>query len=466
MFELSIISATILTPLIGGFITLCIDDKNIKNLKAALFWTSLFTLLFASVGLSAFNFPLENECVKELASKSCIGIDAFSFLFAPIIALICFACVLWLLKDKTPKPKIHFAAILFFEAFALGSLYVFNIFLLFILIEATVVPIYVIMSSRESPSNEAIFQFLIYTIAGAFLVLTAIIMICLETKTSNLLEIYKIGVKNKTVFWLLSLGVGIKMPIWPFYRWLPVVHVKSQTVCSVLLASIILKFSSLLIVRFIEPLFLNELSTYQDIITCILLAGMAFALFQLVFQDDLKKFFAYFSIIHLNMYFMILMSGPGKGGFIFSVIGHSVLMAILFFTADIVKRTFNTRLISELKSIATQFPRVQKLTVLFAFLALIAIPFSWNFICEVISVYAVSKISMGYALVAAGIIIISSLAAVYVYCSHFINISGSAGTGKGDVIDEYKKFVMYALFGITLIIGINPNLILRFFLKI
>lgn len=473
MFGLPVASIITALPLVGNLFVVGIDNKNTDNTKLVAIWTTFAALMFSFFNIFAFKFDSNFincygiEFMKNSMVQYRTEIDSFAIFFVFIISLICFLIVLWIMKRDIPKTKNFYMSLLFFESFSIGSFLANDIFLLFMFMESTIVSMYIMMlSGNKNKNSDAIFQFLVYSLVSALIVLVAIIMIYLETKTSSLSEIYKIGIKNKTIFFLLCLGIAIKMPVWPLYHWLPTVHVKSPAVCSVLFAAVVLKFSTLLILRFINPLFFDMLLSYKDIIFWIVSISMLFATAQMMFQDDLKKVFAYFSIIHMNLYFLILLSGLGIGSFLFAIMQHSIVMALMFLICDSMKRILNTRLISELKCSKLKIGKIKRL-IFIGFMALIGVPFSWGFISEIISVYAVSRMSFTYSCIIAFIILISSLYLMFIYQSVFSD--GNNENNKDislnsfKITDAYKKTVMFILFSILFIAGIFPGLILNYF---
>ncbi|MDR1365272.1 MAG: hypothetical protein LBJ42_01640 [Holosporales bacterium] len=469
MIESPIALLVALLPLVGGFFVMGMNsDSGSTNVKTVSIWTSCCTLCLALTTSRLHNLVNGGKYAEKInLSEACerwVTVDGFSAVFVPIICIVCLMCMLWIFKEDDVTAKIRRAMIFFFEAFAIAAFYAADAFLLFIFMEAATIPMYVMMSIDKNHTPYAIFKFLIYTISSAFLALVALIMICSEAHTSNIHEIYKAGIKNHIAFWILSIGIAIKMPVWPFYNWLPVAHVKSQTVCSVMLAAISLKFASLLIVRFVEPLFLNELIANTVAISSISIASIICALSQLIFQDDIKRVFAYFSIIHLNMYLMIVLGNLGREYFIFAIAQHSVLTTILFFVTDMVKTSRGTRLISELRSMNT-IPTFTKRVAMAAFLLLAAIPSSCNFICEVISVYAAWRVSVVSVVVALASILISSIYAIHIY---HVCFSGKVEQESYDKCTNYsvlnaQKFVILSLMAIAVILGIYPNLIFKMF---
>jgi NADH-quinone oxidoreductase subunit M len=328
--------------------------------------------------------------------------------------------------------------------------------------EATIIPMYIMMLSwqkswQKSRDINHIFQYLIYGMASAMLILVALIMMYLETGSSDLIEIYKLGIRSQTIFWLLMIGLGIKMPVWPFCNWLPAVHGRSNTICSVLLASVVLKFGALIIIRFIEPIFSEYLLLYRDAMFAGLIITMVFSAARALSQDDLKQFFAYFSIFHMSLYFMIMLGRSGESGFIFAMMQHSLVISFLFFLADVIERTFNTRSISELRHSAIR-PCKLKRFMLFGTLALIGTPLTSGFISEAISIYSASQISNIYEIITAAAVLAMAFIAFDTYNSTF---GGWEDNGQQRILGKHEQAVVVLLISCILIFGLCPRLILQ-----
>lgn len=461
MFGLPLATIITLMPIIGMLFIALIEEKNILGIKSVSLWTTAFTFCFSLIVSGAFDYSAKT-ITEEIAifSRSPIeyrvGIDAFSAMFVPIICFICFICMLWITKHKTRK--IFFMSILLFETLSIGAFYAWNLFLLFIFIEASVIPMYVLMSQQKEKSADAILHFILYTMISAMLILIAFILIYLETQTTNIKEIHEIGVKNTVVFWLLVIGIGIKMPIFPFYSWLPIAHVKSQTVCSVLLASIVLKFSSLLIVRFIHPLFMVSLQENIQLVIFAILLSIAFATCQLLFQKDIKSIFAHFSIIHLNSAFLIMLGEMKTNVFTFAVMGHSLLMPTLFFASHVIEKVYNTRMLPQIKSITDNVPKNVKIITFGAFFCLISSPFTWGFITEILTFQSLAKIAYLYAFPLGLLMLIAVTYIIYVYNSNFAFWKPS--DNEIYLLDAHKKCALFLLFFAILLGGIFPKIFL------
>lgn len=468
MFGISTTFITALIPLIGALFIVTTDKRNIIGIKAVSFWTILFALCFSIIPIITCNthsqLTFENVFSNK-ALKYDVILDAVSLLFVPIINLICLLCVLWITKTKTPKKKSYYVSILVFESLSIGAFYASNIFLLYAFIESTILPLYIIMSQGKEYSEKSILYFLTYTMMSAVLILIAFIIIYLDVGSADLKTIYQSGIKSKTVFWLLALGIGIKLPIWPFYSWLPIVHVKNQTICSVLLASIVLKFSSLILIRVMLPLFSDLILTHYIVIFSIIFVSLVFSLSQLTAQDDIKAVFAYFSIIHLNTALIIALNKTNLVYYTFAITGHSILMPVLFFASSLIERSCKTRSVKFLKLYNTQIFSLRKI-VSFAFFVFASLPFSWGFITEIVTIQLAAKFSYLFAILLSGIILLSSFFVIYVYNSIFsckLNILTPEANERFVINNVYKKLAFCIPLVLIFLIGIFPNIILGYF---
>lgn len=464
MFNPPLLSIIICLPLISCFFVLISKDDELQNAKLSALCGSFIVLLTSITLLCLFDFAKDTvQFIEEYVwipgcnIKYKVGLDKFSLFFVLMIAVISFLCMIWLLKKHIHKTKHFFASILLFESFAIGAFVSYDMFLLLFFMEATMIPLFVMMytSDKEGIKN-TVLQFFAYGMAGALCIMIAMLMIYNEKGTADILKLQQSGfIKNTVCFWILFLGVAIKTPMFPVNYWLPRVHVEAPTVCSVLLGAVMLKFSSLVTVKILYRMFFNTFSNYHGIISIICLISALTACANIFFEKDLKRIFAYFSILHMNIYYLILLSKCELKQFVFAVLYHSFLISILFFIADIIKTVFKTRNIQELKNIKSHFMKVKRL-MLFATLCLIGAPLTWGFITEIIALYSASTLSNRVTGMVAVILMLSSVRAFYVYQSVFelwqTNTINSIDMFQ--ISNASKNIVLYTLFAIILFVGV------------
>ena len=172
-------------------------------------------------------------------------------------------------------------------------------------------------------------------------------------------------------------------------------HGKSNTVYSVLFASIILKFCPLILVRFGIQV--------TDYWLLILLSSF-FAACQMFKEKDFKTTLAYLSIIHMNLYLFVC----NPEHFAFNLIQHSFVMAFLFFICELLKQNL-----------------LPKTLFIVSILIAIEIPFTWGFVSEIITIKSIVNYNPYIALCSILILLIPYSKLLQYYCTTVLPISSN-----------------------------------------
>ena len=180
------------------------------------------------------------------------------------------------------------------------------------------------------------------------------------------------------VCWLA--GFGVKLPIWPFYGWLPKAHVEASTNFSIFLSGVLVKFAffgffKCLLVLQTEPTFFYAYP--------FLLVGIVDASFKLFYQIDLKKLVAYSTVVEMHWLTMCIISGqsPLSLASFCMLISHALISTNSFLLVDSINRRFKTRLITEISGINFLCPKLF-LVILGNCLIFLGFPGSIFFIAE------------------------------------------------------------------------------------
>ncbi len=410
------VTCSLVIPIVGLlFVLTATNTQNIKNVTLS---STCFTLIFACFVLyQCINFCsddvfFQEQYVSPFASMFYynIAFDKVSIWFVLIISFICFLIMLWSLHKPITKPKTFGASLLLFEAMAIGAAISQNLFLLIFFIEGSIIPLIIMICALwQAQNREMLYQFVVYSALSATLAIVACIAIYLKTHTANLQEISNFkGIMETWCFVVLLAGIAVKIPLFPIHFWLPKVHTDAPTECSILLASIVLKFSSLLILKILLPLFDFELYEYKTLISILCSITISIACSSIIFETDLKKIFANVSIIHMNMYFMIVLYSVNS--YIYCVLYHSALMCMLFFVVDILQGVCKGRSITSLKN-AMLYSVKDKTFVILAIFIAIGAPFTWGFCTDIIAIKELLNISY--------IIVCISIFAIVIYTTYF-----------------------------------------------
>jgi NADH-quinone oxidoreductase subunit M len=93
------------------------------------------------------------------------------------------------------------------------------------------------------------------------------------------------------------IGFGVKLPIWPFYGWLPKAHVEASTNFSIFLSGVLVKFAFFGLLKCLISIQLEPSFYY---VYPFLFIGIVDAVFKLFYQIDLKKLVAYSTVVEMH----------------------------------------------------------------------------------------------------------------------------------------------------------------------
>ena len=202
---------------------------------------------------------------------------------------------------------------------------------------------------------------------------------------SNFLNIYNYFFSSFEVNFLFIcflVGFGVKLPIWPFYGWLPKAHVEASTNFSIFLSGVLVKFAffgllKCLLVVELEPTFIY--------VYPFLILGIVDTVFKIFYQIDLKKLVAYSTVVEMHWLTICIISGQSNlmlASFAM-LISHALISTNSFLLVDAISRRFKTRLITEISGLNYLCPKLF-LLVLLNILIFLGFPGSIFFVSEIL----------------------------------------------------------------------------------
>ena len=261
-----ILSSLILLPLIGALFLLFFRDKDNSNtIKYVAIFTS-FVNFFISIYLwilfdplnSNFQFIEEKEWLIGFVNFK-LGIDGISILFILLTTFITPLCIISV--NSTVKIRLcdFLIAILIMESLMIGVFCSLDLVIFYLFFEAGLIPMFLIIGIWGGDRRVySAFKFFLYTLLGSVLMLIAIISIFWLSGTTDIIQLYELGIDTKyqNLLWIAFFSsFAVKTPMWPVHTWLPDAHVEAPTAGSVLLAAILLKMAGYGFIRFSLGLF-------------------------------------------------------------------------------------------------------------------------------------------------------------------------------------------------------------------
>ena len=349
---------------------------------------STFQTIYLGTDINIFIFDYYS--FDYLVSSNALNLNLISVYYFPFIyifVVITTLSVLFCLAYNTNEV----ASFMFYCTVILMSGYLLfftdSIILFFFAYEMLLVPSFFILYNFAKTRRcvEAAYLMFFWTQFGAlFLIFSFLYLffICGTSSFNTISEFYFSSFELNFLFSCWIIGFGVKLPIWPFYGWLPKAHVEASTNFSIFLSGVLVKFAffgllKCLITINLEPTFY--------FIYPFLTIGIVDAVFKLFYQIDLKKLVAYSTVVEMHWLTICVISGQSAlmlASFCM-LISHALLSTNSFLLVDAIGRRFKTRLITEINGINFLCPKLFLVSLLNC-LVFLGFPGSIMFVSEIL----------------------------------------------------------------------------------
>jgi len=352
----------------------------------------------------------------------------------------------------------------------LGIVITGDLFNVFVFLEISALSSYVLISmGRDRRALTAAYQYLIMGTIGATFILIGVGLMYMMTGTLNMADM---AVRLREVaetravlaaFGFLTVGIGLKMALFPFHLWLPNAYTYAPSVVTAFLAGTATKVAVYVLLRFSLTVFGVEFSfgtmPLATVLMALALAGMFSASLVAVFQQDVKRLLAYSSVAQIG--YMVLgvsfASVTGLTGGIVHLANHAMMKCMLFLALGCVVARIGSTHIDDMRGIAKQMPLTMGAFVVGG-LGMIGVPATAGFISKWYLVRA--ALEQGYWPVAVLILASSLLAVVYVWRVIEAAYFEAPPPGRGDVEEAPLSMLVpsWLLVIATIYFGIDSEL--------
>ena len=468
--DFPILSFLILLPAIGSFFLLFSknDSKQTNTIKYVALFTSVVNFLISLYLWNSFDNTISNfQFVEEktwLAGfvNYKVGIDGISILFIVLTTFITPLCILSVNNSVKIRLRDFLLAILIMESFMIGVFCALDLVIFYLFFEAGLIPMFLIIGIWGGPRRVySAFKFFLYTLLGSVLMLVAIISIYWMTGTTDVIELYKLGIdpKYQNLLWLAFFSsFAVKTPMWPVHTWLPDAHVEAPTAGSVLLAAILLKMAGYGFIRFSLGLFPFASEIFTPLVYILSLIAIVFTSLIALMQEDMKKLIAYSSVAHMGFVTLGIFTLKQQGieGSIIQMISHGLVSAALFLCVGVVYDRMHSRLINSYGGIVNIIPKYSILFMLFT-LAALGLPGTSGFIGEFLILMGAFKDNFLVAVVASLGVIFGAAYMLWLYKRVVFGVIVNNNLLKMPDLNKSELTILISLALPTLFFGFYPE---------
>ncbi len=474
MTNFPILSSLILIPTIGSIFLLFIKSTEKNNsIKYVALFTSLINFFLSLYlwklfdnNISDFQFVETRIWIKNFINYK-VGVDGISMLFIILATFITPLCIISVNNHVKIRLKEFLIAILLMETLMIGVFCSLDLIIFYLFFEGGLIPMFLIIGIWGGNRRVySAFKFFLFTLVGSVLMLIAIIYIYWLSGTTDVEQLYNLGIDSKyqNYLWLAFFSsFAVKTPMWPVHTWLPDAHVEAPTAGSVLLAAVLLKMAGYGFIRFSVGLFPDASTDFIPLIFTLSLIAIIYTSLVALMQDDMKKLIAYSSVAHMGFVTLGIFTFTHQGleGSIFQMISHGLVSAALFLSVGVVYDRMKTREIKNFRGLVNIMPKYAIMFMIFT-LGALGLPGTSGFIGEFLILMGTFKKSFLAATIASVGVILGAAYMLWLYKR--IIFGELLSTIKKEIMPDLKRdeiFILSTLAILIIFLGFYPEPIIK-----
>ena len=331
---------------------------------------------------------------------------------------------------SVPKHRMYlfYAAFLLCLTGLLGITITGDAFNVFVFLEISSLSTYTLIAlGRSRRALMAAYSYLIMGTIGGTFILLGIGMMYQMTGTLNMADLHNLfkampDVENSrtmvVAFALLTIGVSIKLAVFPLHQWLPNAYTHAPSVVAAFLAATATKVSYYVLARLIFTVFgaafVFGVLRFDLILLPLSLAAMFIGSLAAIYQTNIKRLLAYSSIAQIGYMTLGLSLNNVEGltGGLVHIFNHGVTKGGLFLVVACVTYRIHSAKIADMAGLGRRMPITMGAFVVGG-LGLIGIPGTAGFISK--WYFVLGAFENGYWWVAIMILLSSLLAVAYIW---------------------------------------------------
>jgi len=464
-------------PLLGAVIVVLLRRAGDLARQVAL-GLSLITLgisIAVAVGYApggGFQYVEIHDWIPAFGAHYALGLDGLGLLLVLLTTILTPVVILASWRDADGgrwSSASFFAWVLALEGLAIGVFAATDVFLFYVLFEATLIPIYFLIGGFGGAQRSyAAVKFLLFSLLGGLLMLASVIGLYVVSARSPGGPSYLLGdlmalsgdIGTTTGRWLFLgffVAFAIKAPMWPVHTWLPDAASEATPGTSVLLVSVLDKIGTFGMLRFCLGIFPEASRWATPVVIALAVFSVLYGALLAVGQNDIRRLIAYTSVSHFG--FIVLgifaFTSQGQAGSILYMFNHGLSTAALFLVTGFLISRRGSKFISDYGGVEKVAPVLAGVFLL-AGLSSLSLPGLSPFVSEFLVLAGTFTTSVVAAVFATlGIV----LAALYILLMYQQTMTGPLRESTRHLPDlRPRELVALApLVGLIVVLGFFPK---------
>ncbi len=399
-----LLSLLIFLPLLAGLAILFFGDEDEQGFAR---WGSLVVAIangLLSIGLLAgaervaggiqlASFEEKRPWIDALGIQYFLRTDGMST-FLIILATACTAIAIaasWRIVSE--KARIYYGCMLLLSGGMIGVLAAADLFCFYVFWEVMLIPAFFLIGVFGGEQRRpAVIKFVIYTMVGSLLMLIGITYVGWQhfvlrgSWTFAIDALYGLPFRDGIAMWpflTFLAAFGIKAALFPLHTWLPAAYSQAPMPVTFLLSAVMAKLGIYGLLRVALPIFPEAAQVAMPVLAALATAGVVYAAFVALAQEDARLVVAYASISHLGVILLGVFSltHQAVAGSVFHMVGHAVTTGALFLLVGFMAERRGSTLIADWGGAAKTVPVFATFFMLFM-LAAVGLPGLTAFIGE------------------------------------------------------------------------------------
>ena len=363
--DFPLLSAMTLIPLAG--LLAIISSHSTKFKVGAGFAASVLNVILSVYLLVKFDDDNAGIQFAEQFSlfglSYSVGVDGLNILFIPLVTCSALLVLIYLTATRNAENNRLIACILSYEAILIGAFTALNVLQFWLLTVLEFMPIIqaIRQTGLDAKKRQLIVRLTQFFGASLFMTLCGFLLLAFGLIDSEHdLTFDLLTLKNNNaylhdetlIFILLFYGFAIRMPLFPFHGWLPLL-VEQSGVTGMTVLIIGLKLGVYAMIRFIFPLVPGVAEQWAGYAMTLALMSIFYGAIMAFMQNNTYRLLAFATISHTGMLVcgMFSFNAEGLEGTLLLSLVYGLASAGLLFSISLIHEQTKTALMPRLGSL-------------------------------------------------------------------------------------------------------------------